>query len=156
RLFDKKPGRLPALIVGSRIPWTGIHERGGVLRGKGRGLLIPINTRGGRLIGRKAFKAIVDRLLKQGNAFFKQVNGKVILFAEALGESPLGKFRRSGEDFSRFGGVKGRRGKSATEVPIAILLPTVRLRARLGLKAAVQNKYLKWIAQAIQQRLNRN
>ena len=27
KVFDKKPEQLPALLVGSRIPWLGLHEK---------------------------------------------------------------------------------------------------------------------------------
>jgi hypothetical protein len=30
-VWDQRPDRLPALRIGSRVPWLGIHERGGVI-----------------------------------------------------------------------------------------------------------------------------
>ena len=32
KVFDKKPEQLPALLVGSKIPWLGLHEKGGTVR----------------------------------------------------------------------------------------------------------------------------
>lgn len=43
KVFDKKPAHLPnslpALLVGSKIPWLGLHEKGGTVSGN---LLIPL------------------------------------------------------------------------------------------------------------------
>jgi hypothetical protein len=38
KVLDKDPNRLPALYVGSRIPWSGMHETGGQIAGR---MLIP-------------------------------------------------------------------------------------------------------------------
>ena len=51
RLYDRNPERLPALLIGSKIPWLGIHVRGGTIGGR---MLIPL-TEEGRRIGRRAF-----------------------------------------------------------------------------------------------------
>jgi len=40
KVLDKDKNRLPALYVGSRIPWSGIHERGGSISGR---MLIPLH-----------------------------------------------------------------------------------------------------------------
>ena len=52
KVYDRNPDKLPALLIGSRIPWLGIHVRGGTLSGR---MLIPL-TEEGRRIGRRAFK----------------------------------------------------------------------------------------------------
>src|SRR5574340_44381 len=39
KVLDKKTDRLPALLVGSKIPWLGLHEKGGTVSGN---LLIPL------------------------------------------------------------------------------------------------------------------
>lgn len=51
KVLDKDKNRLPALYVGSRIPWSGIHERGGVIGGR---MLIPLHGRVGRKRDRKS------------------------------------------------------------------------------------------------------
>jgi tape measure domain-containing protein len=63
KVLDKDPKRLPALYVGSRIPWSGVHERGGVIGGR---MLIPLHGR----VGRKRFKSQVADLIRGGNAYF--------------------------------------------------------------------------------------
>src|SRR5574337_474324 len=52
KVLAKDPNRLPALYVGSRIPWSGMHESGGQIGGR---MLIPLHGR----VGRKRFKAQV-------------------------------------------------------------------------------------------------
>lgn len=64
KIFDKKQNELPALWVGSKIPWLGIHERGGTVSGN---LLIPLLP---NRIGPKRFKAAIDGLMRSGNAYF--------------------------------------------------------------------------------------
>ncbi len=81
KVLDKKTDRLPALLIGSKIPWLGLHEKGGTVSGN---LLIPLLP--GR-IGPKRFKAVIDGLLRSGNAFFVEKNGKVILMAENIREN---------------------------------------------------------------------
>jgi hypothetical protein len=61
KVIDRDTRRLPALHIGARIPWIGIHESGGTVQGK---LLIPLYGR----VGRKAFKAHVTALMRGGNA----------------------------------------------------------------------------------------
>jgi len=52
KVLAKDPKRLPALYVGSRIPWSAMHETGGQIAGR---MLIPLHGR----VGRKRFKAQV-------------------------------------------------------------------------------------------------
>lgn len=81
KVFDKKSEQLPALLVGSKIPWLGLHEKGGTVSGN---LLIPLLP--GR-IGPKRFRAVIDGLMRSGNAFFIEKNGRVLLMAENIKEN---------------------------------------------------------------------
>lgn len=144
KVFDRKKNVLPVMYIYNRVPWVGLFERGGTVRGP---LLIPLlPTR----IGRKKFEAIVNRLLASNNAFFKKVNGKVILFAENLAENgrELGRFRRA-EKVSR--GVK--RLKRGDEIPIAVLVPQVRITRRLRMVETVRRK-VPTLAKLIERNLN--
>lgn len=143
KVLDKKTDRLPALLVGSKIPWLGLHEKGGTVSGN---LLIPLLP--GR-IGPKRFKAVVDGLLRSGNAFFVEKNGKVILMAENIREnaSQLTRFTRA--ERARTGAKQVKRGQ---EVPIAVLVKSVSLKRRLDLTGAVQRS-LPRLAGAIQKEL---
>lgn len=143
KVLDKKTDRLPALLVGSKIPWLGLHEKGGTVSGN---LLIPLLP--GR-IGPKRFRAVVDGLLRSGNAFFVEKNGKVILMAENIREnaSQLTRFKRA--ERARTGAKQVKRGQ---EVPIAVLVKSVSLKRRLDLTGAVQRS-LPRLAGAIQKEL---
>lgn len=133
RVFDRNPNKLPALLIGSRIPWLGVHVRGGSIAGR---MLIPL-TEEGRRIGRRAFKRIIDALISSGNAYFIQKNGKAILLAENLQENQqqLRRFKRA--ERIRTGAKSIKRGQ---EIPIAVLVPRVSLQARFDLTQAVQRQ----------------
>jgi hypothetical protein len=131
KLFASKPDRLPALKIGSRIPWLGIHETGGVIRGP---LLIPLGGKRPR-----NFRKTVAALLRQGNAHFARVKGRTLLFAENIPESQrlTAGFRRQ---FSK--AVRGRGGggriKRGADIPIAVLVSRVTVRKRLQFEGTVR------------------
>lgn len=145
KVFDTRPERLPDLLIGSRVPWLGIHERGGAIGGT---MLIPLLP--GR-IGRKRFKAIVDALMRSGNAFFVKKGGKVILMAENIQENAteLSRFKRA--ERNRSGEKRLKRGR---EIPIAVLVKSVTLKKRLDLAGTVR-AHLPVIARAIERELGR-
>lgn len=147
KVYDRDPDRLPAVLIGSRIPWLGIHVRGGTIGGR---MLIPLLPEHQRM-GRKAFRRVIDGLMRSGNAFFIQKNGKVILMAEAIKEnaSELRRFKRA--ERQRTGTKSIKRG---TEIPIAVLVPNVTLKRRFDLEGAVRGQ-LPVLARAIEQRLNK-
>ncbi|MEF9388620.1 DUF6441 family protein [Ralstonia solanacearum species complex bacterium KE056] len=131
KVLDRDPKRLPALYVGSRVPWSAIHERGGVIAGR---LLIPLYGR----VGRKRFKAQIAELMRGGNAYFvKNARGNVVLMAENIGEHdrPLMGFKRR---YRKTEGVK--RIKRGADVPIAVLVPRVVLRKRLDIDQLVARR----------------
>lgn len=131
RVLAKDPKRLPALYVGSRIPWSGMHEKGGTIAGR---MLIPLHGR----VGRKRFKAQVAELMRGGNAYFiKNAKGHIVLMAENLKEHdrPLAGFKRR---YRKAEGVK--RLKRGTDVPIAVLVPRVVLKKRLNVERLVAGR----------------
>jgi hypothetical protein len=144
KVFDRKPERLPALWVGSRIPWLGIHTHGGTVAGH---MLIPLLP--GR-IGPKRFRQVIDGLMRSGNAFFVEKDGRVLLMAENLQENAaqLNRFKRAERERS---GVK--RLQRGQEIPIAVLVRQVDLKRRFDLGAAVQPA-LSGLARAIQRELD--
>lgn len=147
RVYDRNPERLPALLIGSKIPWLGIHVRGGTIGGR---MLIPL-TEEGRRIGRRAFKRVIDALIRSGNAYFIQKDGRAILMAENLRENaqPLARFKRA--ERKRTGTKSVKRGQ---EIPIAVLVPAVTLKRRFDLEGAVRGQ-LPALAQAIETQLNK-
>ncbi|MFZ5474539.1 MAG: DUF6441 family protein [Pseudomonadota bacterium] len=145
KVFDQKPERLPALWVGSRIPWLGIHTHGGTVAGR---MLIPLLP--GR-IGPKRFRQVIDGLMRSGNAFFVEKNGRVLLMAENIRENAaqLGRFKRAERERS---GVK--RLQRGQEIPIAVLVRRVDLKRRFDLAAGVQGALPK-LAAAIGRELDK-
>ncbi|GGH54905.1 hypothetical protein GCM10010975_11940 [Comamonas phosphati] len=131
KVFDRKANAFPALYLGSKVPWLGIHEQGGTIRGR---MLIPLLPQH-RRIGRKAFARVIDALMRSGNAWFVEKNGQQILMAENLAENaqPLARFRRAERE--RTGAKRLRRGQ---EIPIAVLVRRVSLRKRFDLNRAVR------------------
>jgi hypothetical protein len=131
KVLDRDPNRYPALYVGSRIPWSRIHETGGVIAGR---LLIPLHGR----VGRKRFKAQIAELMRGGNAYFiKNAKGNIVLMAENLQEydRTLSGFKRR---YRKAEGVK--RLKRGSDIPIAVLVPKVVLRKRLDIERMVATR----------------
>lgn len=146
KLYAGSPEKFPALLVGSKIPWLGIHVRGGIIGGR---MLIPLLPEHQR-IGRKAFRRVVDGLMRAGNAFFIERHGKVILMAENIKDntSELRRFKRA--ERGRTGAKSIKRGQ---EIPIAVLVPSVTLRGRFDLSGLVRSQLPK-VSTAILQQLN--
>lgn len=131
RVYDEKRNQLPAVLVQSRIFWMGAQEHGATISGK-RGQLIPF---GGLRIGYKAWKKLVNGLRATGNTFFRSIGGKLILFARSGGRgSRLGARFKS----MTVSGIPAmRKLKSGEAYPIAVLVRSVRLRARYSLGKSV-------------------
>jgi len=144
KIYDRKPGQLPAMLVRSKVPWMGIYTRGGSIRGP---LLIPLNQ--AKRMRTDVFRRIVQQLIASGNAFFKKINGKVLLFAEHLAENRFAtaKFRRG--VLNQTGGKRMKRG---TEIPIAILVPRIEVKKRINLESSVRAR-LPALARTIEQRI---
>jgi hypothetical protein len=141
-VIDKDPSRLPALYVGSRIPWVGMHEKGGTISAK---MLIPLHGR----VGRKRFKAQIAELMRGGNAYFiKNAKGNVVLMAENIKEHdrPLAGFKRR---FRKAEGIK--RLKRGADIPIAVLVPRVMLKKRLDIERLVVRRIPRLAASIEQQ-----
>ena len=141
-VIDKDKARLPALYVGSRIPWVGMHEKGGTISAK---MLIPLHGR----VGRKRFKAQIAELMRGGNAYFiKNAKGNVVLMAENIKEHarPLAGFKRR---YRKAEGIK--RIKRGADIPIAVLVPRVMLKKRLDIERLVVRRIPRLAASIEQQ-----
>ena len=136
KVYAGSPERFPALLIGSKIAWLGLHMKGGTITGKRGKLLIPLLPEHQR-IGRRAFKRVIDGLMRAGNAFFIERNGKLILMAENIKDNTaeLRRFKRAERD--RTGAKSIKRGQ---EIPIAVLLPSVTLRGRFDLSGIVRSR----------------
>jgi len=148
KLFAGNAQKFPALLIGSKVPWLGIHLRGGTISAK---MLIPLLPEH-RRIGRKAFKRVVDTLMRSGNAFFIKKDGRLILMAENIKEnaSALTRFKRAERE--RSGAKSIKRGQ---EIPIAVLVNRVSLRGRFHFTRAVRS-HLPKLSQTILQQLNQH
>lgn len=125
RVYADKPGRLPVLKIGSRIPWLGTHETGATISGR---LLIPLIR-----VGPKRFRRVLNELNRAGNAYWvKGRSGLPVLMAENLPEQyrVLSRFKSAERKAQRAAGGKGRL-KRGQDIPIATLVPRVTLRRRL-------------------------
>jgi len=135
--------RLPALHVGSGIPWSGMHETGGRIAGR---MLIPLHGR----VGRKRFKAQIAALMRGGNAYFvKNAKGNIVLMAENIKEHgrALSGFKR------RYRQASGlTRIKRGADIPIAVLVPKVALKKRLDIERLVSSRIPR-LAAAIKQQI---
>jgi len=131
KVFDRKTTEFPALYIGSKVPWLGLHEQGGTIRGR---MLIPLLPQH-RRIGRKAFARVIDALMRSGNAWFVEKNGQQILMAENIAENarPLARFRSAERE--RTGAKRIKRGH---EIPVAVLVRRVTLRKRFDLTRSVR------------------
>lgn len=143
KVLARDTTRLPALYVGSSIPWAGMHEAGGAIGGR---MLIPVHGR----VGRKRFKAQVAELLRGGNAYFiKTAKGHVVLMAENIKEHdrPLSGFKRR---YRKAEGVK--RLKRGADIPIAVLVPKVALKKRLDIERLIVGRVPR-LAAAVEQQI---
>ena len=147
KVYDRDKTRMPALYVGSKIPWLGIHVTGGTIQGPKK-LLIPLLPEHQR-IGRKAFRQVIQRLMAAGNAYFIEKGDRVILMAEVIPENAgvLRRFKRA--ERARTGAKSIKRGQ---EIPIAVLVPSVQIKRRLDFEGTVRRR-LPDLAQAIQREL---
>ena len=144
KVYDRDQNKLPAVLIGSKIPWLGIHVRGGTIGGR---MLIPL-TEEGRRIGRRAFKRVIDALIHSGNAYFIQKGDRAILMAENLRENAqlLARFKRA--ERKRTGAKSVKRGQ---EIPIAVLVPNVTLKRRFDLAGIVRSQMPELSAAIIRQ-----
>lgn len=144
KVLAKDTHRWPALVIGSRIPWVGIHERGGSIGGR---LLIPLHGR----VGRKRLKAQITELMRGGNAYFvKSKNGNLVLMAENIKEHdrPLAGFKRR---YRKAAGISSL--KRGADIPIAVLVPRVVLKKRLDIERLIAGRVPR-LALAIEQQLH--
>jgi hypothetical protein len=145
KVFTTKSDRLPSMVIGSKVPFSGIFERGGTIRGR---MLIPMNM--DRRIGYVKFRSIVRALMAKGDGFFKNVNGRVILFAEYIPENTrlLAPWRQS---MRRTTGTRLKRGQ---EIAIAVLVQSVTIRKRLNVESTVR-RGLPRLAQLMEQEIGK-
>ena len=134
KIYDKKASKLPALWVGSKVPWLGVHDRGATITGIRSGrLVIPFVRQ-----SYKRFQSLMRDLINQGNIFFMHgKDGHVYIMAENIRESDrsLGGFKRS---YRKREGIK--RLKRGQDIPIAVIVRSVRIKKRTDIKGIVAQR----------------
>lgn len=131
RVYASKPNRLPALLIQSRVFWMGAQEYGVRIIGR-NGVLIPF---GNLRIGYQAFRGLLATLRENGQGFFRNVGGRVILFARARVGLKGGAVLRLKRAFAASrSSTRGVRQGDA--FPVATLVPRVQLRPRFSLERA--------------------
>ena len=112
-------------------------------------LLIPLLP--GR-IGPKRFKAVIDGLMRSGNAFFIEKNGRVLLMAENIKENAVATGPASSAPSVVVPAPS--RSSAVRRFPSPLLVKRVDLKRRLNLAGGVQ-RALPALARAIQQELDK-
>jgi hypothetical protein len=126
--------------------WACTYE-GRHITGKRGKLLIPLLPEHQR-IGRKAFKRVIDGLMRAGNAFFIEKNGKVILMAENIKDNTV---RAAPLQARRTGPHRREIDQARPGIPIAVLVPSVTLRGRFDLPGIVRAQLPKLATNILQQ-----
>ncbi len=153
---DADASRMPQAVFFSRAGWMAAFTTGVTIKGKrGQGVLIPINTKGGRRIGYRTWQKRIRLLAAQGNLEFRKVKGKVLVYAENLKGSDAGVTNRALRGHNRKVG-KDRFGKKrSVEIPIAILVRSVTLRKRLDFNSVADRQIRPAMARNIQAQIDR-
>jgi hypothetical protein len=150
KLYDSKPAEMPALKIGSKVPWLGLHEKGGTVSGK---MLIPFGDSRPR-----GFRKLIGELMRGGNAYFNKVGNHAILFAENIPENAgvLRAFKRTARNLGivETRGKTGKTIKRGTDIPVAVLVKRVTMKKRLKLESTVK-RGLPALARAIEKELAR-
>lgn len=144
KVYSQRADIPPALRIYSKVPWLGIHATGGVIKGARGKLLVPLIQ-----MNAKAFRRVLQTISRTGAGFFKEIRGKVYLFAEYQPEygRGLGRFRTS---ITR--GLGGGRIKKGADVPIAVLVSQVTIRKRINMESIVRQG-LPGLARAIEREI---
>ena len=87
KVFNDKKDVPPSMIIGSKIQFVKIHQDGGIIKPKGKLLLIPTN-KNKKNLGKNKFKEIITKLIDSNNAYFRKMkNGNLGLYSENIDEN---------------------------------------------------------------------
>jgi hypothetical protein len=147
RVYAKQVDRMPSLTIGTRIPFSGILEHGGTVRARGKLMLIPF---GNVRVGPKTFRRMIQNLMSRGEGYFRQVNGRLLLFAENRAENSreIGRFKRGAR------AAAGGKLKRGGDVPIAVAVPEVHVSKRTDVFGTVR-RGLSAIVESIETEVRR-
>lgn len=152
---DRDKSRMPQAVFYSKAGWLDAHVKGATIKGRvGKGVLIPINTKDGKRIGYRAWKQRIQLLASQGNLEFRQVKGKVLVYAENLKGKDAATTNRALRGHNRKIGADKYGRKRSVEIPIAIFVRRVKLRKRLDFQAVAARLIAPDISRRVQASIN--
>lgn len=131
KLWDKRPDRLPAVQIHSKIPWLGVHERGKTIVGR---MLIQV---GRTRMRRAAFRQFVSTILKSGQGFWLRRGSETLLMVKRAKGLKLGRFVGAERDRRRRNDPRAS-VKRDEAVPVAILVTRVTVKKRLRMREIIQ------------------
>ncbi len=135
-IFNKFKDAPADLRIRSGIDFMPIHENGGTINKK---LMIPLTNK--NRIGKKTFKLLIDNYLKNGNAYFKRIGRSVFIFLKNTPENQ-NFFSKHGFKI-RFKKATGKSISKKMDVPIAIIVNSVKLKNRIDIVKKVQRNINK-------------
>ena len=87
KIFNKDKSKPPGMVIGSKVPFVRIHQDGGIIKPKGKLLLIPVN-KNRKNLGKNKFNDIITKLIDSNNAYFRKMkNGNIGLYSENIDEN---------------------------------------------------------------------
>lgn len=133
KIYDTKPNKLPSILFRNKINWFPLHEFGGVINGK---MVIPFQNTNGKKVDAKRWKALLKTLKQNKQSFWKNINGKVILFA-LINKSNSRLMSGYRQSFKARNNVK--RVTAGTAIPIGMMVDKIRLKRRYPFHDIVTN-----------------
>lgn len=76
KVYFQRAGKTPSLHFYSRVPWMGMHDKGGMLT---KNVFIPLSK---KRLGYKEMKTLIRNLRSAGNLFFEKRGGTTIAWAK--------------------------------------------------------------------------
>lgn len=132
KIYNQKKDKLPSILFYQKINWFKIHETGGVITGK---MVVPFDN-GSKKLGQKKWKELLASLKRNKQSFFKNINGKVILFAISNRNNSrnLNTYKKNFKTLKSI-----NRLKSGTAIPIGVMVSTIRMKRKYNFTKIVAN-----------------
>lgn len=133
KIYDSKPDKLASVLFLQKIKWFKLHETGGTINGK---MVLPFENINGKRMTPKKWKALLKSLKQNKQSFWKNINGKLILFAviDRSNSRSLSGYRQT---FKARKSIK--KVKAGTAIPIGMMVTTIRLKRRYNFTGIVDS-----------------
>ena len=148
KIYNTKPDKLASVLFLQKIKWFKIHETGGSINGK---MVLPFENINGKRMTPKKWKALLKSLQQNKQSFWKNINGKLILFAviDRANSRSLSGYRQT---FKARKNIK--RVTAGTAIPIGMMVTTVRLKRRYDFKRIVESFAPSKIVQSFEKNID--